>query len=138
MKTLCSILFAGLILLPAAGHSQADTKPTTPVRPIAMNVDVNQAEKLIKDKKPVVLDIRTEKEYKAGHIAGAKNIDFYATDFEKQIATLDKSQSYLVHCAAGGRSGKSMEIFKKLNFQTVYHLDAGFNGWKDAGKPVEK
>jgi phage shock protein E len=138
MKTLFALCAAAALLLPASAQAQADTKPATPVRPIAMNVDVNQAEKLLKEKKPVVLDIRTETEFKSGHIAGAKNIDFNAADFEKQIAALDKSQPYLVHCAAGGRSGKSMATFKKLNFVTVYHLEPGFNGWKDAGKPVEK
>ena len=55
-----------------------------------------------------------------------------------KIAKLDPEKPYLVHCAAGGRSGKSMELFKKLKFTKIYHLADGYNGWADAGKPVVK
>lgn len=86
----------------------------------------------------VVLDIRTAKEFAAGHIAAARNLDFYAADFEKRLGELDRTKTYLVHCASGGRSGRSLEAFKKLRFESVYHLDGGFNAWQRAGKPVQK
>ena len=45
------------------------------------NVSAEDAEKLLKEKKEiVVLDLRTEAEFKGGHIAGAKNIDFLGDD----------------------------------------------------------
>jgi phage shock protein E len=71
-------------------------------------------------------------------IAGAKNIDFLAPDFEQRIDTLDKSKSYLVHCASGGRSTHSLALFKKHSFQSVYHLDGGIKAWQKAGLPVDK
>lgn len=93
---------------------------------------------LAKRKDVVVLDIRTPGEFKGGHIAGAKNIDFYGSDFANKIRALDKSKSYLVHCASGGRSTRSLKVFKELNFKSIYHLDGGFKGWVKAGEPVEK
>ena len=103
------------------------------------HVDAAGGEKLLGEKKgTVVLDIRTAKEFAAGHIAAARNLDFYATDFEQQLAGLDRTKTYLVHCASGGRSGRSLEAFKKLKFEAVYHLDGGFNAWQRAGKPVER
>src|SRR5215469_16004311 len=63
------------------------------------HVDPQQAQKLIADKKVVVLDIRTPGEFNSGRIAGAKNIDFQAPNFEQSIDQLDKSKAYLVHCA---------------------------------------
>ena len=102
------------------------------------HVDPAGAAKLVTDKKVVVLDVRTPKEYETGHIAGAKNVDFNAADFEKKVAGLDRSKRYLVHCAAGGRSTKSLELFKKLNFSAVVHLDGGFRAWEKAGNAVEK
>lgn len=107
--------------------------------PVPKHVDAQGADKLLKDEKGVViLDIRTPKEFAAGRIKGAQNIDFYAEDFAKKLAGLDKGRTYLVHCASGGRSTKSLEQFQKLGFKSVYHLDGGFKGWEKAGKPVER
>ena len=102
------------------------------------HVDAREAQKLVTDKSVVVLDIRTPQEFNQGRIAGAKNIDFQAPDFEQRIETLDKSKSYLVHCASGGRSTHSLALFKKHSFQSVYHLDGGIKAWQKAGLPVEK
>jgi rhodanese-related sulfurtransferase len=102
------------------------------------HVDAEGGGKLVAEGKVTVLDVRTPDEYKEGHIAGAKNIDFTENDFEKKAAELDKSKSYLVHCASGRRSTASLEVLQKLGFKHLYHLDGGFNGWKKAGKPVEK
>ena len=49
-----------------------------------------------------------------------------------------KSKTYLVHCAVGGRSTKSLAQFQKLQFQSVAHLDGGIKAWQKAGQPVEK
>lgn len=94
--------------------------------------------KLIAEKKATVLDIRTPEEFAGGHIAGAVNIDFMGDDFAKKIAALDKSKTYVVHCAGGGRSGRSLPAFEKEGLKSVLHLQQGFKGWQGAGKPVEK
>jgi rhodanese-related sulfurtransferase len=103
------------------------------------NVTPDQAEKLLKEKKDiVVLDVRTPEEFKEGHIAGAKNVDFQSEDFKKQVAALDKSKTYLLHCASGGRSSRALKVLEADKFEHVYHLNDGFAGWKQAGKPVAK
>lgn len=103
------------------------------------NISVDDAEKLLKsDSKVIVLDVRTADEFKDGHIPGAKNIDFFSDDFAKQIAALDKSKTYIVHCAAGGRSAKACKVFEKEQLPSVYHLNEGFKAWEKAGKPIEK
>ena len=102
------------------------------------HVDARQAQSLVAEKKVVVLDIRTPGEFSKGRIAGAKNIDFQASDFEQRIEQLDKAKSYLVHCASGGRSSHSLDLFRKHQFQSIYHLDGGIKAWEKAGLPVEK
>ena len=86
----------------------------------------------------VVLDVRTPGEFGAGHLAGAKNIDFNESEFGSELAKLDRDKTYLVHCGAGGRSTRALETFQKLGFKSVVHLDGGYNAWVQAGKPVEK
>ncbi len=91
-----------------------------------------------KEAKIVVLDVRTASEFADGHLAQAKNVDFNDKTFAEQVGKLDKTKPYLVHCAAGGRSGKSLEIFKQLGFKKIIHLDDGYRGWTKAGNPVVK
>jgi rhodanese-related sulfurtransferase len=97
-----------------------------------------QAQKLIAEKKVIVLDLRTPNEFRTGRIAGATNIDFTAADFEARIDRLDTNKTYLVHCASGGRSTHSLPVFQKHHFNAIYHLDGGIKGWAKAGLPLEK
>jgi len=125
-----------LLALAAAPALAADSAPNA--KTAITHADAEKAEKLVKEKKVVVVDVRTPAEYDAGHIAGAKNIDFQAPEFEQRLGALDKGKTCLVHCAAGGRSTRSLEVFKKLGFKEVVHLDGGFKAWEKAQKPVEK
>ena len=102
------------------------------------NLKVEQFEKMRAEKTNVVLDVRTQKEYDAGHIPGAVLIDFNSPDFDKKIAGLDKSKTYLVHCAAGGRSAKASARMTSLNFKSVYNLEGGYRAWEKAGNTGEK
>lgn len=130
LRIALALAFA-VCLLSAIG---ADKSSPPPIK----HVDAKNAQKLLSQTNLVILDIRTPAEFKSFHIAGAKNVDFHAPDFEQQINSLDKSKTYLVHCASGGRSTQSLKIFQKHDFQSIYHLDGGINSWKNAGLPVEK
>ena len=102
------------------------------------NVGVDQFDKLRQQTNAVVLDVRTPKEFAAGHIPGAVNVDWNAADFASKAAVLDKSKTYLVHCAVGGRSAKASDKMTALQFTNVYNLEGGIKAWEKAGKPVEK
>ena len=105
----------------------------------AKNVTIDEAAKLVQSNtNVVVLDVRTPREFESGHIKGATNINFNDKDFAKKVAALDKNKTYIIHCAAGGRSGKACEQIKTLDFKNMLHMNEGFNKWKEAGKPVEK
>lgn len=140
MKTPSFLLAAAALL---AGPLHAEPAAAAPVASVpagvVKNVSPEDAAKLLEEHpKIVVLDVRTPEEFAAGHIAGAKNVDFKAPDFAAKVAALDKSQTYLVHCAAGGRSGKTLDLMKGHNFTAIYHLNEGFKAWEKAGKPVAK
>ena len=105
----------------------------------AKNITVDEAAKLVQtNTNVVVLDVRTPREFESGHIKGATNVNFNDKDFAKKISALDKNKTYIIHCAAGGRSGKACEQIKTLNFKNMLHMNEGFSKWKEAGKPIEK
>ena len=127
-------LFVGALLVVAV--ARADDKAPTPSQP-AKKIQIEEVEKLRADKKCTVLDVRTPKEFSAGHIAGAVNIDIKSPDFEKKVEALDKDKPYIVHCARGGRSAAACEKMEKLGFKLLYDFSGGMNAWQTAGKPTE-
>jgi len=131
-----ALLAVGLSMSGTA-HGDGQTNATTAVT-VVTNVTPEVAAKLVAERKVVVLDVRTPAEFAEGHIAGATNINFMAKDFAAQVGRLDRSQTYLLHCASGVRSKRCLPKLKQLGFQKIYHLDGGMAAWEDAGKPVVK
>lgn len=138
MKSLRLLAFLLCALaLPALAADEPKAK-IVPGTKSARNVGVEEFDKLRADKNTVVLDVRTEKEFKDGHIPGAINLDYNGPDFQKKVTELDKSKTYLVHCAAGHRSAKACAIMDKAAFTNVVNFELGLRAWEKAGKPVEK
>lgn len=96
-------------------------------------VDAGTASALVVQQGTVVLDLRTPDEFASGHITGAVNIDFYATDFADQIGALDRGARYVVYCRSGNRSGEAMDLFRRLSFTDVHEIDGGILAWTAAG-----
>ena len=89
---------------------------------------------LAKDKSIQLVDVRTPEEYAAGHIEGARLMDYYDPNFAAQLAKLDKTKPVAVYCAAGGRSGSAAEQLNKMGFKKVYDLVGGMRAWRSEGK----
>ena len=142
MKTLLCLLAASMasLFLPAtaADKAAAKTPAEAPATKRFRNVDVAEWETLRKDAKVVVLDVRTTEEFADGHMQGAINLDIRGGKFAETLAGLDKTKTYLVHCAVGGRSAKACGQMDGLKFEKVLNLSGGITAWEAAGhKPVK-
>jgi rhodanese-related sulfurtransferase len=84
----------------------------------------------------VLLDVRTPREFAAGHIQGAVLMDVYARDLAERLDTLDRNKTYLIYCLSGNRSAKRLALFNQLGFMHAYHLDTGIRGWLRERYPV--
>ena len=93
------------------------------------NLDNKAFAEKLKDTSVVILDVRTPDEYNAGHIPNATLVNFYDADFKTKVQALDKDKTYLVYCAAGGRSSKASTLMTDNGIKAVYNLQGGFNKW---------
>ncbi|MGB7841210.1 MAG: rhodanese-like domain-containing protein, partial [Salinimicrobium sp.] len=75
------------------------------------------------------IDIRTPKEYREGHIEGAKNINFLSDDFLKQFSKLDKEKPVYIYCRSGNRSAKASVQLVDEGFTNIIDLKGGFKAW---------
>jgi len=105
-------------------------------------ISVSDASNLIDKNKDiqdmVILDVRTDEEYKSGHIANSVNIDYKSSDFKEQIEKLDKNKSYITYCRSGRRSTGASQTMKKLGFQKIIMIQGGMTAWSEAGLPVSR
>jgi len=121
----------------AAGGAQ-EGAPMPKLAPVE-HVDAAKAAQLVADTPDlVVLDVRTPVEFAAGHIEGAVNVDFRASDFAQRLGELDPNAPTLIHCRSGGRSTSALPALETAGFQRVYHLDGGMNDWEKAEQKVVK
>jgi rhodanese-related sulfurtransferase len=51
---------------------------------------------------------------------------------------LDKTNTYLVHCARGVRTARATKMMSPMGFDNLFDFHGGFDQWKQSGKPVEK
>ena len=142
MKNLLCLLAASLasLCLPttAADKPAAKTPAEAPAAKRFRNVDVAEWEKLRKDSQVVVLDVRTAEEFADGQMPGAINLDIRGGKFAETLTGLDKTKTYLVHCAVGGRSAKACGQMDGLKFEKVLNLSGGITAWEAAGhQPVK-
>ncbi len=128
-------LFA-LLFNASSGWSteESSAAPATLVK----RIDVEQYDKLRANTNNVLLDVRSVAEFEKGRIPHAVNIDINSSQFAEKVAALDTNKTYLVNCAVGMRSARACKKMETMGFKKLYDLAPGFDGWKKAGKPVEK
>ena len=100
------------------------------------NADVNGFATRIADPDVVLLDVRTDKEFKEGHIQNALNIDIKQDGFvEKAKSMLPVDKTIAVYCRSGVRSVIAANQLASEGYKVV-NLKGGIIAWKEAEKPV--
>lgn len=76
----------------------------------------------------VILDVRSESEYKSGHIKDAINIPVDSISDVQDVVN-DKDKVILVYCRSGNRSKVASEELVKLGYTNVNDF-GGINNWE--------
>jgi phage shock protein E len=124
-----ALTLAGVLSM--AWFQRASAEDLTPTKDTLDTVKKN-----IKDGKAVLVDVREQKEWDAGHIEGAVLMPKSKLDVEKEAAALvqklDKAKIIYTHCRAGKRALACGEILKKQGFD-VRPLKPGYEELLKAG-----
>ena len=92
----------------------------------------------INRRKAYVLDLRSEEEYKIGHLPGAKFANSAALTATIEKLKLDRKLPVVLVCDTGAQSRKFLTEVQKLGFVEVGVLDGGVQAWKVAALPLVK
>src|SRR5690606_14040697 len=83
-------------------------------------------------------DVRTPEELQKGHIQNALNIDWNGSEFEQQLAMLDKDQPIFVYCLSGGRSSKAIAKMHEAGYSNLVEMPGGMMEWRANNLPEIK
>lgn len=93
-------------------------------------LDKSSFKKAMASKKGQLIDVRTPKEFNAGHIENAKNIDFFDQgNFVLEFDKLDKNIPVFLYCRSGNRSNKAAQILWNIGFKEIFDLKGGYTNW---------
>jgi len=114
--------------LARAAHARSKIRETTIA---AVQARLSAGEKLL------LVDVREDDEWRAGHIPGAIHLGkgVIERDIEEEIP--DHSAEIILYCGGGFRSAIAAESLQQMGYTNIISMDGGMRGWKEAGLPVE-
>jgi rhodanese-related sulfurtransferase len=87
---------------------------------------------------PVILDVRTPKEYAAGHLPGAINVPHKALPDRLADILGFRDREVVLYCERGKRSDMATAVLREAGFSSVWHLQGHMVGWRGEGLPEQK
>jgi rhodanese-related sulfurtransferase len=93
---------------------------------------------LTAEKKAVIVDVREDDEWQAGHIDGAIHIPLQQINDRLPELAAYKDSTVITQCRSGKRSIKALELLKTAGFSNVYSMDGGIQAWTQQGLATTK
>ena len=97
-------------------------------------MDVRQLKERMQEMQ--VVDVRSPREWKNGHVPGAKHI--FLPELRKRAGELDRAKPTAIYCASGYRASIAASILKQEGFEALWNVPGSWEAWKKAGFPQEK
>lgn len=89
-------------------------------------------------KKFVLVDVREESEFAAGHIKGAIHLGkgIIERDIEKTVP--DHDAEIILYCGGGFRSALAADALTQMGYTNVISMDGGWRTWSTNGYPTDR
>ncbi len=91
------------------------------------------AEQLTSDSPPTVVDVRSEKEWAAGHVAGSVNLPL--NHLRERVTEIAADRPVVVHCEGGYRSAIAASLLAQTRRAPVLDMVGGFKAWAASKLP---
>jgi rhodanese-related sulfurtransferase len=102
-------------------------------------IDIEQYKKMLEDGDPhVLVDVREDSEWAAGHASGAEHIGKGVIERDIEAKVPDKNATLVLYCGGGYRSALAGDALRSMGYARVISLDGGWRAWQQAGLPTEK
>jgi rhodanese-related sulfurtransferase len=119
-------------------HSTGFLNMVNEARPRVKEISLSEAlEKLSDTPGAVLLDVREDYEWNAGHVKKATHLGrgVLERDIEKRFP--DKATPLLMYCGGGFRSVLAADSAQKMGYNNVFSIEGGYKAMQDSGWPIE-
>ena len=123
MKKKLILVFTLLLVFTAGCSTSGPAADTEKSSPTFHQISQEEAKEMMaKDDGHVVIDVRRQDEYDAGHIPGAILIPNESIGSERPEALPDPEQIILIYCRSGNRSKQAAQKLADLGYTNVYEF----------------
>lgn len=98
---------------------------------------MDDALRRVREAGAVLIDVREESEWDAGHARGAMHLSkgLIERDIERTIP--EKGREIILYCGGGYRSVLATRSLQEMGYSNVWSLSGGWRAWEAGGAPVE-
>jgi len=86
---------------------------------------------------PVLVDVREDHEFAAGHVKGAVHLGKGIIERDVEAKYPDKETTLVLYCGGGFRSALVADNLQKMGYTNAISLDGGWRTLKESGLPLE-
>lgn len=90
------------------------------------------------DANVVLVDVREESEWEAGHIRGALHIGKGVIERDIETQVPDTNAAVILYCGGGYRSALAADNLRKMGYTNVFSMAEGWRGWNERGYETEQ
>lgn len=96
------------------------------------------AVRLINQHNALIIDVRSDGEFKEGHIPHARHLP--PASLNERLRGLEKyrGRPVIVYCRSGARAARVGGALRKHGFAEVFNLEGGLGSWQSANLPVQR
>lgn len=122
---------------PHKSHNEQFLKLVNDAKKRVKEIDIDAYKKMPKQGH-VLIDVREDNEWTAGHAAGAIHLGKGIIERDIETKVPDKSTKMILYCGGGFRSALAADALRQMGYENAISLDGGWRAWTGAGLPVEK
>jgi rhodanese-related sulfurtransferase len=121
------------------GHNPGFLKLVNDAKSRIREINIEQYKQMVASKDPhVLVDVREESEWAAGHAAGALPLGKGIIERDIETKVPRKETTLVLYCGGGFRSALSADALRQMGYTNVISLDGGWRAIQSSGLPLEK
>ena len=83
----------------------------------------------------IVIDVREQDEFRAGHLPGAHGIGRGILEYHITDVVPDTEREIVLYCRGGNRSALAADSLQQMGYANVHSLAGGYRQWKEENRP---
>jgi rhodanese-related sulfurtransferase len=120
-------------------HSPGFLKLVNEAKARTKEISIDEArERLKKNPQAILLDVREDNEWNAGHAIEAKHLGKGILERDLEKTYPDPNAEIIMYCGGGFRSAMTCDAAQRLGYKNVFSLAGGYKAMVKAGWSMEK